>query len=426
MRCPARNRTFCQRQRETPEEHAVQRRSWNRITVGGLLLAVGVVQGGEIVMLPALGGAWSFAYDINEGGLIVGEADLADGITTHAVVWDGGVPTDLGAISGNSFARAINDQDQIIGASETGGLLTAMLWQGGAWTDLGADMGAAGSSVAWDINTTGLVVGQASFNGGFSTGFVWSGTGTGQEAGTVGGYNGGANKGVNAGGVSVGHGFFFGDPDMAMMGVPDSRGGYDEFEIGPSGYNFSIAAAINDGGTIVGLDNNGNGPWQAAIFTLDVDNPVISLGTLPELENSEAYDINEAGVIVGSAWDNDFLLQPRAWVYFDGAMHDLNDFLDPDQAEWEVLQSAEGINERGDIVGYGVTTAGVIRGYVFTGVVPLPCRADINGDGVTDTQDFLSFLNLWVTQDDGADWNRDGGVDTQDFLAFLNEWVSCR
>ena len=107
-------------------------------------------------------------------------------------------------------------------------------------------------------------------------------------------------------------------------------------------------------------------------------------------------------------------------------MHDLNDSLEPGQTDWLVLLSAQAINDNNDIVGYGVTTEGAIRGFVLTGAVPLPCATDLNDDGVTDTQDFLAFLNLWGTQDPAADWNADGSVDTLDFLAFLNEWAACR
>lgn len=398
------------------------------LTAVGVVLAAGVAaRAGEIVTLPSLGGWGSFAYDVNESGQTVGEAYLAGDEVAHAVLWMDGAATDLGAIDGSSAAWAINDSGEVVGWSGKGPLNTAMLWADGGWVDLGADMNAAGSSVAWDVTEGGLVVGQASLDGGFPAGFVWNGPGTGMEAGTIPGYNGGANKGVNESGVTVGHGYFFGDPDMAMMGVPDGQGGYDEHEIGPTGYVFSIATEINDAGTIVGFANDGRGPWNAAIFTLDRDNPVISLGTLPEFENSEAYDVNGSGVIVGTAWDNDFLLDPHAWVYFGGAMHDLNGFLEPGQTDWTVLLSAEGINDRGDIVGYGVTTSGDVRGFVFSGVVPGGCAAaDVNGDGGVDTQDVVAFLNLWAADDPRADWNEDGAVDAQDVIAFLNGWVACR
>ena len=51
-----------------------------------------------------------------------------------------------------------------------------------------------------------------------------------------------------------------------------------------------------------------------------------------------------------------------------------------------------------------------------------PCRPDLNGDGLVNTQDFLIYLNLWASGDIGADWNGDGIVNTIDFLDFLTEW----
>ena len=52
-----------------------------------------------------------------------------------------------------------------------------------------------------------------------------------------------------------------------------------------------------------------------------------------------------------------------------------------------------------------------------------PCRVDLTGDGLVNTQDVIQFLGLWVLKDSQADWNGDGTVNTLDFLAFLNEWT---
>ena len=52
------------------------------------------------------------------------------------------------------------------------------------------------------------------------------------------------------------------------------------------------------------------------------------------------------------------------------------------------------------------------------------CPADLNGDGVLNTQDFIAFLNAWATSDPLADWNDDGTINTLDFLAYLNDWVA--
>ena len=59
--------------------------------------------------------------------------------------------------------------------------------------------------------------------------------------------------------------------------------------------------------------------------------------------------------------------------------------------------------------------------YEFQGT---SCYADFNGDGVTNTQDVLAFLNAWTAGDPYADCNGDGSVNTLDVLCFLNSWAA--
>jgi hypothetical protein len=84
--------------------------------------------------------------------------------------------------------------------------------------------------------------------------------------------------------------------------------------------------------------------------------------------------------------------------------------------------------------GHGITVGGDGAVYL-TGAVNVPadiyvvklegqCLADFNGDGATNTQDVLAFLNAWAAGDSSADINGDGTVNTQDVLAFLNLWAA--
>jgi len=387
-----------------------------------LMTACGTtIAGGDVVRLATIGGADSIAWDINDLGQIVGDAG------NHGVLWASGVPTDLGAWGGAgdlSHAEAINNLGQIVGYSEnSSGLREATLWAADlTMRNLGVEMGAAGSSIPWDINELGEVCGQTALSPGFSKGFVWDDANGGQQFGTVPGYMGGANKGMNNSSVLVGHGFFFGDPDMAMLAAPDGRGAWDAVEIGPSGFTFSIASEISDAGMVVGFTNAGGGPWNACIFTSESHDGYITLGTLPEVENSESYDVNEAGVIVGYAWDDDFLVQSRAWVYVDGVMHDLNDELvGRGTAEFTQLLAATGINENNDIVGYGLTTDGAIAGFLIEAYGAESCAADLAEPfGQLDFSDVSAFLVAFGTMSPEADLAEPfGAFDFSDVVAFL-------
>jgi probable HAF family extracellular repeat protein len=79
------------------------------------------------------------------------------------------------------------------------------------------------------------------------------------------------------------------------------------------------------------------------------------LGTLAGGEASEAYAINDHGVVVGASGG-------RAFIYREGAMVDLNSLL-PAESGW-VLTTASGINDAGEIVGTGLYD-GVERGFVL-------------------------------------------------------------
>ncbi len=52
------------------------------------------------------------------------------------------------------------------------------------------------------------------------------------------------------------------------------------------------------------------------------------------------------------------------------------------------------------------------------------CPADLNGDGIVDTRDFIVFLDAWSAGDPLADWDENGVIDTRDFVAFLGDWAA--
>jgi len=51
--------------------------------------------------------------------------------------------------------------------------------------------------------------------------------------------------------------------------------------------------------------------------------------------------------------------------------------------------------------------------------LPMPCPADLNNDGVLNSQDFFTFLSGFFNNNPVADFNRSGVVNSQDFFDFL-------
>lgn len=133
-------------------------------------------QQGRVVILGSLPGrSWSIARAINNAGQVVGEsfqpvggmggggsAPLPMGLPSHAFVWRNGRMTDLGTLPGghSSAAWAVNDRGWIVGAADTAdGTQHAVLWRDGTIRDLGTLGGK--TSLAVSINNAGQIVGES-------------------------------------------------------------------------------------------------------------------------------------------------------------------------------------------------------------------------------------------------------------------------
>ena len=84
---------------------------------------------GRVLELESLGGARTYATDINEAGQVVGRSSTAS-LEEHAVLWDNGRIFDLGSLGGGyAEALGINAAGQIVGASLTAnGEFHAAIW----------------------------------------------------------------------------------------------------------------------------------------------------------------------------------------------------------------------------------------------------------------------------------------------------------
>jgi uncharacterized membrane protein len=236
------------------------------------------------------------AEDINSAGLVVGSVSGSG--TQTAVVWTGGAPAVVGPTAQYSGAFAINDPGTITGS--TNGI--------GSWVVEGATVHPL-SGVGVAINNAGAIVGSADFPQFFVYGrpALW--------------------PSVSAAAIYLGH---FG--------------------------GFGQAVDVNEAGLIVG---SARAPSSPRPFT-SRGSGLTQLPTIPGgfyLEEGDAYGVNDKGEIVGSLWlenSHDEVLGERAVRWVDGQPEDLNLLMSPaDQAAF-VLAEALDINERGQIVGWGV------------------------------------------------------------------------
>jgi len=272
-----------------------------------------------LLKLPDLpGGNSSQANGINAKGVIAGESTAnVDGyLLDHAVIWTNGKIRDLGTLTtlGQSWASAINTAGQVVGsANPLDSNQHAFLWTTTTGLqDLGTLPGGS-YSTALGINRFGQVVGYSDLANGNSVAFVWSKS-TGMQ-------------------------------DLATL---------------PGG-GTSAAIAINDLGQIAGGSDCGAACSHAVLWSKKPGS-VQDLGLLTGSIYTDAYSINNKGQVVGAAGYSSGPEHAFLWSQIAG-MQDLNNLI-PSNSGW-MLQSANAINESGQITGQG-TFNGAAHAFLLT------------------------------------------------------------
>lgn len=238
--------------------------------------------------------------DISDAGVVVGWSyrTINGSTQDHAVRWSSSSGSAEILNGPGDGAGGINLAGQIVGSIDVSGLRHGFRWENGVTTDLGTS--GTGSSEAWGINSTGVIVGagRSTPQGvpGVQRAIVWrSGVIIDLPVLPGGGSFGAANE-VNDEGVIVGTSANSAGEWRAVRWVPTAAepSGY---RIEDLGYPSSIARDINNNGEIVGHYHTRAGSERAFYW-----HPTRGKRDLPSLSGNAptyAFGINDLGEIVG-------------------------------------------------------------------------------------------------------------------------------
>ena len=312
-----------------------------------------------VTNIGTLGGNDSVALSINGLGEVVGYSKTADG-DVHAFRYFRDALFDISTLGGKeSYAYVITNSGILLGDAKTSdGLLRPFIGAPNSpLLNLGDDPHLFSS--ARGANNNGEVVGfrvVTDGHGKFHKRAYLYTTHRTIDLGTFGGKQSDAVA-INDAGMVVGH-FYTQYHDGPRRAVLYHAG--KVVEIGTFGGNGSTGVAINTAGQVVGYAETPGGDQLAFLFA---HGKMRNLGTLPGGTQSFAYGIDDHGRVVGASDAKDSPL--RAFIYSDGVMQDLNQLI-PAESGW-LLTEAKGINESGQIVGYGFLD-GERRAFLLTPV----------------------------------------------------------
>ncbi len=288
----------------------------------------------------------------------------------HGCLWDKGKRIEMPTLGGwYSEAGRITDGGQIIGTATVAGrghseadITHVCLWNGHALTDLSADPRFHGTS-AIHITQSGAVYAASPPQGPQKQFHLWFypkgfGPGIRRDVGVIGGpkikpmfIN---DSGMVAGTWDTGE---MRNKMTAHHAFIWRRGDKRWTDLGTFGGGDSEPAALNNAGQVIGdamlTDDPVIHDWRDHAFLWE-KGKMRDLGTLPGGHRSRATAINSKGQIVGysDVKGNRLSSYPVLWEH--GQVQDLTKLI-PGGTKWWSLSGAAGINDRGQIVGDGAT-----------------------------------------------------------------------
>jgi probable HAF family extracellular repeat protein len=364
--------------------------------------------------LGTLGGPYSFAYNLNNAGVVSGGAagptqngDPSQSVNNApqtAFIWAHGKAHDLGTLGGpDSAAAAANLVHQVAVDSETKSLSRAGEDVCGFGTNLQCLAGTkkdgrlsplpllpdGNNSYALDMNDRGQIVGFADTGeydldcaSARTAGYrfqsvLWEPDGTIRQLAKLDGDTVAFAFGINNKGQIVGASGVcpnltpppYPSPGHAVLWNHDGT----VTNLGALASGAAVASAINEHGDVSGTSPDSGGLPQAFLWTPETHKLVqlqLPNGFVGAI-NPCCKTINDKREIVGSMFDAAF--NSRAFLWKDGSSVDLNSLV-INSPGW-VLQSAAGINASGQITGQG-TIGGEVHAFLAT-----PChRHEAHGD----------------------------------------------
>lgn len=255
----------------------------------------------------------------------------------HGYVWKNGHRKDIGTLPGylDSRVLAINDQGNVVGYCESPdrpGVQRAFVWSNDKMRPLNLPKG-DGQVAAVGINDKDEILMRT------TTDAYILRNGKLARLGVEGA------AGLNDKGVVIGTGRYHPGAGVGYAYVLDSKRPLDLGTL-PGGWR-STAQGINNSGQVVGYCGV---HFRSRAFLWN--GRLVDLGTEANSDDSVATSINGLGQIVGYAGGPGvYGTYSRAYIWQNGIGYNLNDHI-ASNSGW-VLISADCINDRGEIVGFG-------------------------------------------------------------------------
>ncbi|MCM5679575.1 DUF3466 family protein [Schlegelella sp. S2-27] len=294
-------------------------------------------------------GANATGLGLNNQGQVIGHlASLHGPAQGQAFVWDSqGGMRGLGTLGGiHSTAYDINDGGQVVGVYElSAGRTHAFIHNHAGMRAL--NIPGASSSSALGINAKGHVTGGVTLDGGFRAPYIHDGS----DVHVVGdGRCCLSGSAINDHGDMAVNNTQLGPFDLPLLQAFVYRNG-ELIELGTlSGGSNSVAADINNRGQVVGWSNADNDLLDTRGFVWDEHSGMVDLSSFADgAVATSANAINEHGEVVG-ALRNHRPSSYSAYLYSDGIVIDLQTRLDPRTGANWLLNEARAINDHGQIV----------------------------------------------------------------------------